>query len=141
MKSLQEIEQVVCEVFGVSSDFIHKKSRADRRPIYRYLICYSFRKINKEALSFEKIGSYFGYDHSTMINGMMVIEDELYCNTEFCIKTKEVFKRLDTKNSAKEDTRKKLLQKIGVLFLNDRISSYDFNVMCDLIDAICYVGD
>ena len=75
MKTLQEIESVVCEVFSVTSEFVHEKRNGQNRSTYRYIITYLSRVINGRFITFEQIGKYFEMSSQPMNYGYNSIID------------------------------------------------------------------
>jgi len=112
MKSLIEIEEKVCEVFGVTSEFIHEKSRDSLRFLYRYVIGYVSRKINGKKISLKMLGKYLDIDYSTVHWGIHVVENTIDTDPKFKADMIEVFKRLGEKTNPvdeREEIKKEMI--------------------------------
>ena len=137
MKTLIEIENAVCEVFGVTPEFFHQKNRGEKKPMYRYVICYVCREINGQNLNFVSIGNFLGVHYSTLNYGIGAINDEIDTNQKFKYQVIEVFKKLGEKTKLvdeREDIKdriKRILKSYYYLEVTLSISDYD-----DLIDLI-----
>lgn len=135
MKSLEEIENAVCEVFEITHEFIHEKSRAKKRPIYRLLICYISRSYNARKITFQKLGDYFMLTNSNIQQGIAVVKNEIDTNQEFKRKVKEVFGKLEPR-SEKENAKSRLIIEIFNLHFDEKISTEEFNSINNLIEKL-----
>lgn len=95
MKTLEEIEQKVCEEFGVTPEFLHERSRKDGRPLIRYVVAYVCVSLNSKKYSQGVIGYYFGINNSTVNVGLNVVSNELATNRVFEKKIDDIFKSLN----------------------------------------------
>lgn len=132
MKSLIEIEQVVCDVFGVTSEFIHEKSRSQKKPIFRYLIAYICREINGEISQYGMIGKHFGNKHSTMIHGLRVVRNEIDTDHKFKADVIECFKRLGEETKLvdeREETKKEIFEILNQVFIDTVDRLHLFNLV------------
>jgi len=135
MKSLEEIENAVCEVFEITNEFIHQKSRAKKRPIYRFLICYISRLLNNKKITFQKLGDYFMLTNSNIKHGIDVVKNEIDTNQEFKRKVKEVLDKLEPR-SEKENAKSSLIIEIFNLHFDGKISTEEFNSINNLIEKL-----
>lgn len=135
MKSLEEIENAVCEVFEITNEFIHQKSRAKKRPIYRLLICYISRSYNARKITFQKLGDYFMLTNSNIQHGIAVVKNEIDTNQEFKRKVKEVLDKLEPR-SEKENAKSSLIIEIFNLHFDGKISTEEFNSINNLIEKL-----
>ena len=135
MKSLIEIEQVVCDVFGVTSEFIHEKSRDSLRFLYRYIIGYLSRKINDRKITFKAIGKYLNIDHSTMQWGMRVINNQIDTDPKFKEDVIECLKRLNEKTKLadnREEIKKEIFEILNQVFIDTADRLHLFNLVSKL---------
>ena len=135
MKSLEEIENAVSEVFEITPEFIHQKSRAKKRPIYRLLICYISRLLNNKKITFQKLGDYFMLTNSNIKQGIDVVKNEIDTNQEFKRKVKEVLDKLEPR-SEKENAKSSLIIEIFNLHFDGKISTEEFNSINNLIEKL-----
>jgi len=129
MKSLIEIETVVCDVFGVSSEFIHEKSRDSLRFLYRYLIGYLSRKINDKKISLKMLGEYLDIDYSTVHWGIHVVENTIDTDPKFKADMIEVFEKLGEKTKLGDSPgiiKKEIFQKLEELHDFDNLSTCSY---------------
>jgi hypothetical protein len=132
MKTLIQIENAVCEAFGVTPEFIHEKSKADNRALYRYIIGYVFFEINGKTFNFTETAYFCGINRCTLIHGIKVVNNELDTNPKFKAQIIEVFKRLGEKTQLYND-REEIKREITTLLY---VSSLTFEEITEIYDLV-----
>jgi hypothetical protein len=140
MKTLIEIENAVCEVFGVTPEFIHKKDRADNKPLIRYIIGYLFFEINGKTFNLTEAAYFCSINRCTLIHGMKVVNNELDSNPKFKSQVIEVFKKLGEKTKL-VDEREEVKDRIkrilkSYYYLQNGLSLSDCDDLINLIEKL-----
>ena len=80
--SIEEIQRVVCEHFGIPSDMIRAKTRKQEVVVARQIAMYLCKELTDA--SFKTIGLHFGgRDHSTVIHACQSVEEEMKKSEKF----------------------------------------------------------
>ena len=78
---LPDLEQAVCEIFGIAEDSLQTKSRSKQVSHPRMIAMWLARKYTRSALS--EIGKYFGdRSHSTVVSAQKKVDKWINENTE-----------------------------------------------------------
>jgi len=139
MRSLIEIEEKVCEVFGVTSEFIHEKGRSEGRALIRYVIGYTYRQIYGKNGSLKDVSWCYGISRTTMQYGLKVVANEIDTDPKFKADMIEVFKRLGEKTNLvdeREDIKIEIIDALGRMRTCDQIAYSDYTYLFDLINKL-----
>lgn len=97
---MNDIERVVCEVFGLQDEMLRAKTKCQSVSQPRMLAMFLARKYTRTALS--EIGEYFGKrQHSTVISAQRKVEEWLSQNDSIAlgrskVEVREILKNLET---------------------------------------------
>jgi chromosomal replication initiator protein len=97
--SIEEIEQIVCTVFNLSSQELQSKSRKANIAAARMTAMYFANQLTDMPL--KAVGWYFGKrDHSTVVHAIKTVEAKKSCTADYTHLIDEIKRLLDDKNHA-----------------------------------------
>jgi chromosomal replication initiator protein len=80
--TIEEIQRIVCEYFGIPTDMLKAKTRKQEVATARQIAMYLCKELTDSSL--KTIGLHFGgRDHSTVIHACQSVEDEMKRNEKF----------------------------------------------------------
>ncbi|MBM2840486.1 MAG: chromosomal replication initiation protein DnaA [Bacteroidetes bacterium] len=91
--TIEEIQRVVCEYFGIPEDLIRGKTRKQEIVNARQMAMYIAKELTNSSL--KTIGLHFGgRDHSTVIHAYQSVEDQMRLDSKYLANVTQIRRRL-----------------------------------------------
>jgi chromosomal replication initiator protein len=91
--TIEEIQRVVCEYFGIPEDLIRGKTRKQEIVNSRQIAMYLAKELTNSSL--KTIGLHFGgRDHSTVIHAYQSVEDQMRLDSKYLANVTQIRRRL-----------------------------------------------
>lgn len=91
--TIEEIQRVVCDYFGIPEDLIRGKTRKQEIVNARQVAMYLAKELTNSSL--KTIGLHFGgRDHSTVIHAYQSVEDQMRLDQKYLANVNQIRKRL-----------------------------------------------
>ena len=91
--TIEEIQRVVCDYFGIPEDLIRGKTRKQEIVNARQVAMYLAKELTNSSL--KTIGLHFGgRDHSTVIHAYQSVEDQMRLDQKYLANVSQIRKRL-----------------------------------------------
>ena len=92
--SIEEIQRITCEYFGIPDDLVRAKTRKREVVQARQVAMYFCKEFTQHSL--KTIGLHFGgRDHSTVIHGIQSVENQVETDTGFADRIAEIRRKLE----------------------------------------------
>lgn len=92
--TIEEIQRVVCEYFGIPEDLIRAKTRKQEIVAARQIAMYLAKEMTNSSL--KTIGLHFGgRDHSTVIHAYQSVEDQMHIDPKYLAVVTQIKRKLD----------------------------------------------
>jgi chromosomal replication initiator protein len=95
--SIEQIQRLVCEYFGIGEDLVRAKTRKREVVQARQVAMYFCKRLTQHSL--KTIGLHFGgRDHSTVIHANMSVENQMETDSKFAEIIDEIANKIDLRS-------------------------------------------
>jgi chromosomal replication initiator protein len=92
--TIEEIQRIVCDYFGIPEDLIRAKTRKQEVVNARQVAMYLAKELTNSSL--KTIGLHFGgRDHSTVIHAYQSVEDQMHVDSKYQANVQQIRRKLD----------------------------------------------
>jgi len=92
--TIEEIQRVVCDYFGIPEDLIRAKTRKQEVVNARQVAMYLAKELTNSSL--KTIGLHFGgRDHSTVIHAYQSVEDQMHVDSKYQSNVQQIRRKLN----------------------------------------------